>query len=77
MLVKTKAQFIHLFTSSNGITVNTRVSKLEGIEEGFHTYKTQWSPNSIKFSIDNELVYTFSPKQKTRLIGLLTSLFMS
>ena len=51
-------------SSSYGITVNTKVSKLEGIEEGFHTYKTQWSPNSIKFSIDNELVYTFSPKTK-------------
>lgn len=51
-------------SSSYGITVNTKASRLNGIEEGFHIYKTQWTPSYINFYIDNELVYTFSPKTK-------------
>lgn len=50
--------------SSFGQSINTNVETLENIEEGFHVYKTNWSKDVIQFYIDNQLVYTFSPKEK-------------
>ncbi|NER15335.1 family 16 glycosylhydrolase [Leptobacterium flavescens] len=60
-----------IFTSlhtkaSHGNTLNTRKMRIKGIEEGFHTYTAQWTKDSISFYIDNELVYTFRPEQKTK-----------
>ena len=50
---------------SYGISKNTKKTKVKNIEDGFHVYKMNWDKNQIKFSIDNELVYTFAPKEKT------------
>ncbi|WP_336127090.1 glycoside hydrolase family 16 protein [Mesoflavibacter sp. CH_XMU1422-2] len=52
--------------SSFGQSINTNVETLENIEEGFHVYKTNWSKDAIKFYIDNQLVYTFSPEEKDK-----------
>ena len=52
--------------ASFGQSVNTNVETIGDIEEGFHVYKTNWSKDAIKFYIDNQLMYTFSPKEKNK-----------
>ncbi|WP_255593150.1 family 16 glycosylhydrolase [Mesoflavibacter sp. SCSIO 43206] len=52
--------------SSFGQSVNTNVETIGDIEEGFHVYKTNWSKDAIKFYIDDQLVYTFSPEEKDK-----------
>ena len=49
---------------SFGQSKNTAISTIPDIENGFHIYKSVWDKNAIKFFIDNELVYTFSPELK-------------
>ena len=36
---------------SFGKSINTRISKIESIENGFHVYKTKWDANQIQFYI--------------------------
>ncbi len=48
--------------ASHGNTINTKKTKIEGIEEGFHVFRADWSEKDIKFYVDNTLVYTFVPK---------------
>lgn len=50
--------------SSYGNTINSKKTFKKNIEEGFHTYKTIWTKDFIEFYIDDEKVYTFSPKEK-------------
>lgn len=50
---------------SHGNTINTQKTTFEDIEEGFHTYAADWSPDSIKFYVDEQLVYTFAPDNKS------------
>ena len=47
---------------SHGQSKNTQITTLESVEDGFHSYKCHWTKDFIKFYIDNELVYTFSPE---------------
>ena len=49
---------------SFGKSINTKVTSIEGIEAGFHIYKTKWDANQMEFYIDDALVYTFSPEVK-------------
>lgn len=49
---------------SFGNTINSKKTIIENLEEGFHVYKTTWSPEAIQFYMDEELVYTFSPEIK-------------
>lgn len=51
-------------TSSYGRTVNTEKTMIAGIEEGFHTYTANWSPEAITFSIDGKEVYSYAPEVK-------------
>lgn len=48
--------------ASHGETENSKKTYMEDIEEGYHTYKTVWSENDIRYFIDGEHVYTFTPK---------------
>ncbi|AWG23395.1 laminarinase [Flavobacterium faecale] len=50
---------------SHGNTINTKKTKIETIEQGFHLYAIDWSKDKIAFFVDNKLVYTFEPKTKT------------
>lgn len=50
---------------SHGQTINTKKTKIEDIEEGFHTYAINWTKDKIEFFVDNNLVYTFAPENKT------------
>ncbi|WP_452219182.1 glycoside hydrolase family 16 protein [Lacinutrix undariae] len=57
--------FTTLHTSdSYGDSKNSKITINESIEEGFHIYKTNWTEDAIRFYIDDELVYTFSPEVK-------------
>lgn len=49
---------------SYGETINSKQTYLESLEGVFHTFKTVWSSEAIKFHIDGKLVYTFSPEEK-------------
>ena len=49
---------------SHGNTINSKKTINRSIEKGFHVYKTTWTKKSLEFFIDNEKVYTFSPKEK-------------
>ena len=50
---------------SHGNTVNTRKTRFDDIEEGFHIYAAEWDKDKIAFFVDDKLVYTFSPEKKT------------
>ena len=59
-----------IFTSlhtddSHGNTINTKKTVNKSIEKGFHLYAIDWNKDKISFFIDNNLVYTFQPENKT------------
>jgi beta-glucanase (GH16 family) len=43
-------------------------TRIEDIEEGYHIYAMDWSKDKIDFFVDNNLVYTFNPENKTEAI---------
>ncbi len=49
---------------SHGETINTKKTKFETIEEGFHLYAMDWTKDKIQFFVDSKLVYTFQPNIK-------------
>ncbi len=53
---------------SHGKTVNTKKSTIENIEEGFHVYAANWTPDKIEFFVDGVLLYTFQPDKKDEKI---------
>jgi beta-glucanase (GH16 family) len=64
-----------IFTSlhtqdSHGNTINTKKKQVEDIEE-YHIYAMDWSKDKIDFFVDNNLVYTFNPENKTEAFGLI------
>jgi beta-glucanase (GH16 family) len=52
---------------SFGQSINTKVTTIENIEDGFHIYKMNWDKNKIQFSVDDTIVYTFSPANKNKI----------
>jgi len=52
---------------SYGQSINTKVTTIENIEDGFHIYKMNWDENKIQFSVDDTIVYTFSPPNKNKI----------
>ena len=53
---------------SHGNTINTKKTKVDTIEEGFHIYEADWSPEKIDFYVDGNLMCSFAPKEKTEAI---------
>lgn len=49
--------------ANHGENANSRKTEIEGIEEGFHVYKTIWTEKEIKYFIDGKPVYTFIPEK--------------
>ena len=63
-----------IFTSlhtqaSHGNTINTKKTKIETIEEGFHIYAVDWNEQKMDFFVDEKLVYTFNPQLKNEDIS--------
>ena len=50
---------------SHGNTINSKKTKFENIEDGFHVYAANWTKDKIEFFVDDQLVYTFAPENKT------------
>ncbi|WP_034887463.1 family 16 glycosylhydrolase [Gillisia sp. Hel_I_29] len=48
--------------ASHGETINSKKTTLRDIEEGYHIYRTEWTEDHISFSVDGNLVYTFTPE---------------
>lgn len=49
---------------SYGNSKNTKITTVDSIEQGFHTYKAKWTEDIITFYIDGKEVYVFSPNPK-------------
>ena len=50
--------------SSYGNTVNTGSTIVSDYGDNFHVYAAEWTPDAIKFYIDNNLFYTYAPANK-------------
>jgi len=51
--------------ASHGNTINTKKTKIENIEIGFHVYAVDWTKEKMDFYVDGNLLYTFNPKEDT------------
>ena len=47
------------YPNNSGGNANTNSSVFPGVSTGFKTYKAVWTPNSIKFYVDNVLFHSF------------------
>ena len=54
--------------AAHGDYANSKTTKIPKVEEGFHVYAAEWNSESIRFYVDDVLVYTFAPAQKTEAI---------
>lgn len=49
---------------SHGETINTKKTKIDNIEDGYHVYAMEWTKDQIEFFVDNISVYIFQPALK-------------
>jgi beta-glucanase (GH16 family) len=75
MWERTRYYFTLHTQDSHGNTINTKKTRIEDIEEGYHIYAMDWSKDKIDFFVDNNLVYTFNPENKTEGFGLIINPF--
>lgn len=58
--------FTTLHTKANhGDNGSSKKTKITGIEEGFHTYGVNWTAEKMDFYVDDKLVFTFNPSDKS------------
>lgn len=50
--------------SSYGNTVNTNSTVVSDYGDNFHVYAAEWTPEAIRFYVDNTLFYTYAPVNK-------------
>ena len=62
-LVNHTSSAIHT-PSSSGNTVNTDSQEISDVENNFHVYSVNWSPNQITFLVDGVGFYTYNPPIK-------------
>ena len=59
--------FTSLHTKAgHGDYASTKTTRIEDIEEGFHTYAADWTKDQITFYVDGKKVYSFVPKDKSQ-----------
>jgi beta-glucanase (GH16 family) len=51
--------------AGHGASATGKKSPFEGIEDGWHTYGADWSAEKIDFYVDDKLLYTFAPDDKS------------
>lgn len=49
--------------ANHGGNPNSKQTEIEGIEEGFHIFKTVWTKDYIEYFVDGNQVYRFVPKK--------------
>lgn len=58
--------FTTLHTKANhGDNGSSKKTPFPKIEEGFHTYGVDWTKEKMDFYVDDKLVFTFNPKDKS------------
>ena len=59
--------FTTLHTAAgHGDNGSSQKSQFADIEEGFHRYAAEWTAEEISFFVDDQLVYTFDPEERTQ-----------
>lgn len=53
---------------SHGNSKNSKKTPISNIEDGFHVYKLDWTQDKMDFYVDNQLLYTFNPEERTEEI---------
>ena len=53
---------------AHGDNGSTKTTPINNIEEGFHVYASDWTPESITFYVDDQEVFTFAPEDKPEKI---------
>ena len=54
--------------AGHGDNGSSHKSRFADIEEGFHRYAAEWSAEEIAFFVDDQLVYTFDPAERTEAV---------
>ncbi|CAL68407.1 glycoside hydrolase family 16 protein [Christiangramia forsetii] len=49
--------------ANHGDNGNSKQTEIEGIEEGYHIFKTIWTKDYIEYFVDGKQVYRFKPKK--------------
>ncbi|MGO4911659.1 glycoside hydrolase family 16 protein [Leeuwenhoekiella sp. W20_SRS_FM14] len=52
--------------AGHGDSAFSKKTKIENIEEGYHTYAAEWSPQQIEFFVDDKSVFIYNPEDKTK-----------
>jgi beta-glucanase (GH16 family) len=61
--------FTTLHTAAgHGDDGSSKKTKFPDIEEGFHTYATEWTEEQIEFFVDGRSVYTFAPEDRSEAV---------
>lgn len=50
---------------SHGNSKNSKKTQIEDLEQGFHIYKMSWTKEKIEFYVEDQLLYTFQPEERT------------
>ena len=54
--------------AGHGDDATGKVTPWPNVEEGFHVYACEWTPEDIVFSVDGRTVFTFDPKARTEAV---------
>jgi beta-glucanase (GH16 family) len=61
--------FTTLHTAAgHGDNGSSKKTKFPDIEEGYHTYATEWTEEKIEFFVDGQSVYTFAPEDRSESV---------
>jgi len=54
--------------AAHGDNGTSKTTAIPNIEEGFHTYAADWTPDAITFYFDDQEVFKFAPEDKTEAV---------
>ena len=54
--------------AGHGDSAFSKKTKFEDIEEGYHLYAAEWSPEQIEFFVDDQSVFVYNPEDKTKAV---------
>ncbi len=54
--------------AKHGDNASSKKTAFPDIEEGFHRYAAEWTAEQISFFVDDRLVYTFDPEERTEAV---------
>lgn len=54
------------FKEQHGGKAYTKTTLIEGIEDGFHVYAVNWTPEKIEFFVDDQKLFDYQPENKSQ-----------